>query len=268
MNTQNVEIQVPAVGARLMSRWIAGMLRTSIFGAAAFLAAGLLMGCIAAPVSEEESAETAVGVAEQALTNCNPSPNQVAVFYDANFGSSCTYLGVGLYPDAGSTGLPNDSISSIKVGANVKATLFQDWQFNGFQQTFAGDVAYLGWYGIGNDTVSSLRVEPRYLDCQNPPAGAVALFKDANYQGDCVVRYSWETSCGVSPTGAGFFSAAYCTGLANDSISSIKVGSSTWAYLCQDWQMGGYCEWENSNQPFLGWLTVGNDKVSSVRVWH
>lgn len=224
-------------------------------------------GCGGAP-EDETAASGAAAATRAALTGCWPGPNQVAVFVDWFYGSSCNYLNVGVYPDAGSTGLPNDSISSVRVGANVRTRLFQDWEFTGFAQTLWGDADYLGWYAVGNDTVSSMRVEPRGLDCQNPPPGAVALFEHANYAGDCVVRYAWESSCPTAPTGPGYFSAMRCTGLANDTVSSIKVGAGTWAYLCRDWQLGGYCAWENQNQPYLGSLAIGNDTLSSMRIWY
>lgn len=56
------------------------------------------------------------------------------------------------------------------------------------------------------------------------------------YSGDCVIRHASETFCGA---GAGTFMSSACIGLANDSISSIKVGYGTWVYLCRDTQLGG-----------------------------
>jgi hypothetical protein len=62
---------------------------------------------------------------------CEPSPDQVAFFVDANFKGQCVVRGIGVYPNANSIGLPNDSISSVKVGGNAQAVLCKDNDFGG-----------------------------------------------------------------------------------------------------------------------------------------
>src|SRR5262245_16046397 len=62
---------------------------------------------------------------------CNPTPNQVAFFVDANFRGKCVIKGAGDYPNAGAIGLPNDSISSVKVGTNAQVVLCKDNDFKG-----------------------------------------------------------------------------------------------------------------------------------------
>lgn len=48
-------------------------------------------------------------------------------------------LGIGNYPTY--FGLPNDSISAIDVGSNVRAVLYQHGHFGGRQAHYDG-----GWY--------------------------------------------------------------------------------------------------------------------------
>ncbi|MGB9591519.1 MAG: hypothetical protein ACPL1K_03270, partial [Candidatus Kryptoniota bacterium] len=83
----------------------------------------------------------------------------MALFVDSNYSGQCVVKNVGEYPDPGSIGLPNDSISSIKVGTNVKATLCEHDNFRGVCETFTGDDPDLSNNSIGNDRVSSARVE-------------------------------------------------------------------------------------------------------------
>ena len=90
--------------------------------------------------------------------NCRPNSNQIAIFYDANYRGRCVVKNVGRYPSARSFGLPNDSISSIKVGANVRATLCRDNNYRGTCETYSRNDLFLGNNSIGNDQVSSIRV--------------------------------------------------------------------------------------------------------------
>ena len=51
---------------------------------------------------------------------CNPNADQVALFVDPNYSGTCVIKGIGNYSNPGSVGIANDSVSSIKVGGNVK----------------------------------------------------------------------------------------------------------------------------------------------------
>jgi hypothetical protein len=89
------------------------------------------------------------------LGDCNPSANQVAFFVFPNYGGRCVVKGVGSYPSVASLSLPNDSISSIKVGAGVTVTVCQH-EFNGGTcSALAASVPNLGAFPIGEDSVSS-----------------------------------------------------------------------------------------------------------------
>jgi hypothetical protein len=64
-------------------------------------------------------------------------------------------LGLGSY-DINEIGLPNDSISSLKVPENLRVTLYQNHTLSGARAVFAGDAAGLG--GLDNQA-SSILVE-------------------------------------------------------------------------------------------------------------
>ena len=99
--------------------------------------------------------------AERAWANCGlPGPNQVIIYQDINRGGACAVLELGDYPNASTFGLPNDSISSIDVGTDVRAVLYEHANFRGRQAHFEGSFY---WSPIGNvnDRTSSIEVFPR-----------------------------------------------------------------------------------------------------------
>ena len=56
-------------------------------------------------------------------SGCTPSADQVALFVDISYSGQCVVKSVGDYRNPGEIGLPNDSISSLRVGANVKCKI-------------------------------------------------------------------------------------------------------------------------------------------------
>ena len=96
--------------------------------------------------------------------NCNPNDDQIALFVDSDYGGQCVVKGIGEYSNPSSIGLPNDSISSVKVGSNVQAVLCEHDNYGGTCETFAANDTNLSDNNIGNDRVSSAKVETR---CQN-----------------------------------------------------------------------------------------------------
>lgn len=93
----------------------------------------------------------------------NPSPNsdQIGLYADDNYCGAYKILGIGEYSNPGAMGVANDSISSIKVGGNVKATLCKDDNYAGGCEDFTSDDTHLGDNSIGNDSVSSAKVSSR-----------------------------------------------------------------------------------------------------------
>jgi len=113
---------------------------------------------------------------------CSPTADQVAFFVDANHSGTCVVKGIGNYPDSGSMGIPNDSLSSVKVGSNVKLTLYIDSNYTNTSEPFTNDDTNLSDNLIGNDRVSSAKVETR-----NCPSGSgVRLFDGINCSGSYV----------------------------------------------------------------------------------
>jgi len=93
--------------------------------------------------------------------SCTPNADQVALFVDANYSGQCVVKGIGEYSNPDAIGLPNDSISSLKVGSSVRAVLCEHDGFQGTCETFTGNDPSLVDNRIGNDRVSSVKVERR-----------------------------------------------------------------------------------------------------------
>lgn len=185
-------------------------------------------------------------------STCNPSSNEIALFVDANYSGQCVVKGIGNYPNPGSIGLPNDSISSIRVGSGVRAVLCRDDNYGGVCETFTGDDPNLSNNSIGDNQVSSARVESTSGGSCVPGTNQIALFVDPNYGGQCVVK------------GHGDYRNPAALGLPNDSISSIRVGSNTVAVLCRDDNYAGTCEIFANDDSNLSDNSIGNDSVSSA----
>jgi hypothetical protein len=205
-----------------------------------------------------------------ACTTVEPAANEVYVYTNGNFGGTCAALYGGFYPNSGTGtggfGLPNDSISSLKVGSSVRARLFADGIYGGSWFWFGGfgDYAVMpsGW----NDVTSSIRVESndRSTTCNDLQPGEFALFRDANFGSDCVVLH---------------YSRYYVTpsdmGIANDSVSSVYGGPQAPA-VCPDGTAGIYYVVLYSDATFGGnrfnvfsgtsnsYLSSFNDVTSSI----
>jgi hypothetical protein len=72
-------------------------------------------------------------LAGKAFAGCpDPGPSQITVYQHRDFTGLCKVLEVGSFPNSGFLSpVPNDSISSLKVGSNVRAHLFEHRDFNG-----------------------------------------------------------------------------------------------------------------------------------------
>jgi hypothetical protein len=88
-----------------------------------------------------------------------PPADRCAFFKDANFGNSCVVLPVGVYDNSGAFGLPNDSISSIRCGSGVKATLYEHAGRGG--STYGSPYTWAPSLGSANDKTSSISVVRR-----------------------------------------------------------------------------------------------------------
>ena len=148
-----------------------------------------------------------------ARAQCVPHDDQAAFAVDVNFQGTCVVLGIGDYPTATSTHLPNDSISSVRVGADVQVYACRDENFGGACTVLHGTHANMGGDPVGNDAITSIKVQPIGAPppCDPGPL-RVAFYVDSNFAGACKML-----AIGDYPT-------ATSTGLANDSVSSIRVG--------------------------------------------
>ncbi len=183
---------------------------------------------------------------------CNPNADQIALFVDPNYGGQCVVKGVGDYPNPAAIGLPNDSISSLRVGSNVRAMLCRDDDYGGGCETFSGDDPDLGDNSIGDNQVSSVRVEWR--GC-SPNADQVALYADPNYGGSCVTL-----DIGNYPN-PGYFGP-----VGNDNVESLRVGGNVQAVLCEHDDYQGQCETFAGDDANLGDNPIGANRTSSARV--
>jgi beta-glucanase (GH16 family) len=88
-----------------------------------------------------------------------PPPTGVATFYkDCNYGGTAVGLATGTYTmsQLNAKGILNDDISSVKVNAGYKVTLYWDDNFTGTTKVLTSDMACDGTW---NDKTTSLKVE-------------------------------------------------------------------------------------------------------------
>ena len=181
--------------------------------------------------------------------SCEPQPDEVVLFEDADHGGRCSALSIGDYVFPEQTGLDNDSASSIRVGDRVRALLCSD-------RAFGGECSYVDASSpqlASNDTLSSIRVERRPPTC-SPHTGQVAVYADTGFAGACSVL------------GIGDFSHSRDLGIENDTISSLRVGPHTQMLVCRDDDWGGPCDRVTRDLADLGGTRTGNDAISSIRV--
>lgn len=112
-------------------------------------------------VSSVEVAYATDSFQAQAYTNSGspePGPRQVILFEHTNYEGTYRILEIGTYSNPAAMGFGNDTLSSIKVGSDVRVLVGEHDGFNGRTQTFYSNVSSLVDSNIGNDTVSSVEV--------------------------------------------------------------------------------------------------------------
>lgn len=132
---------------------------------------------------------------------CAPRVDQTALFVDPGFTGQCVTRGYGDYRNPGAIGLPNDSLSSLSVGPDVQVVLCEHDDYGGVCETFTANDDNLADNRIGNDRVSSLRVErrgsPVPADC--PGQYRVAYYTNRSLSGNPIlvrcegwpIRHDW-----------------------------------------------------------------------------
>ena len=82
------------------------------------------------------------------------------MYTDTNYGGDCVKRSIGFYSNAVQMGLPDNSVSSVRVGAGVRAVLCSDSNFGGVCETFSAHDPDLGDNPIGSNQASSRQVLP------------------------------------------------------------------------------------------------------------
>jgi hypothetical protein len=265
--------------------------RTHLLIAAATTFATLLGAC--GPLPEDDAGlegEGEAGLEQPLSTSCVPGPTQVALFTDSNQRGACTIFTapagekLGLVHFVGFEGFPNDAASSIAVGSQVSATLFDHGNFGGaaLHAPASGNLAM-------NDKTSSLIILPKSRDCWfnagfQPRQGEVVVWDEADFGGRCHVyriderfALSWD-DIEVTQNGHGddmgspgqVFMLEFT--VKSDTISSVKVGPGTKVTLYKDSGLMGTSRVIEADTAFLGkdLLTqiggVAHDAASSLYV--
>jgi hypothetical protein len=83
-------------------------------------------------------------------SDCNPGPDQVALFKDRNWVGPCTVVGMGQYANSSAMGIANNSISSILVGSRVALKAYEDSYFKGRNKIFDSSEPYFPTMGGEN----------------------------------------------------------------------------------------------------------------------
>jgi hypothetical protein len=106
-----------------------------------------------------------------------PEPNQVIIYQGRERRGRCAVLGVGKYPNPSAFGLRDNSISSIDVGADVRATLYEHANCGGRQAHVEGGSYYDPVGNNATNETSSIEVFPKL-------GGPAATFYVRNYPSD------------------------------------------------------------------------------------
>jgi Tol biopolymer transport system component len=92
---------------------------------------------------------------------CMPGPEEIAIYEHASYQGRCVVRGVGTYNNLLEFyPLRSETASSIRVGADVRVRLARDNNLKGRVETFTADDGDLTGNAIGDDTMSSFKVEP------------------------------------------------------------------------------------------------------------
>ena len=131
---------------------------------------------------------------------CTPTADQVALYAGKDFSGDCIAESIGSYA-SGSVLAPvgAEHAESIRVGANVIATLYTGDNYSGRTEAFDSDDRNLTDNPIGSDSIHSMRVTSR----TGAPGVATLIWpaEGATFQrGDALVLF-WRTGLGALYTG-------------------------------------------------------------------
>jgi len=107
---------------------------------------------------------------------CQAGANQVALFDSPDYHGACVVLNPGSYLSSALGAVGDDNLESIKIGANVMATLFVDNSYQGRSQTVFNDNSNLRDDLVNVNSVSSLIIAAK----SQPPAIPQPIFPADN----------------------------------------------------------------------------------------
>jgi hypothetical protein len=100
---------------------------------------------------------------------CQPTANQVAIYSGANYSGSCKLLAAGNYETASKfSPVPDNALSSLLVGSNVEALLYEAGNLDGRSETITQNDPNLADNRLGDNMMSSIRVAQRTLAIDPP----------------------------------------------------------------------------------------------------
>ncbi|HEY0371192.1 MAG TPA: hypothetical protein VGD79_04290, partial [Thermoanaerobaculia bacterium] len=85
------------------------------------------------------NAVSSIVVRARGAMPCIPAADQVAMYVHRDFEIPCIVKGQNDYPNSGAIGLPNDSISALRVGGQVQACACTEESYRGACERFLGD---------------------------------------------------------------------------------------------------------------------------------
>lgn len=161
----------------------------------------------------------------------------VVIYENTDYDGKMKVLGVGEY-NINELGIPNDTLSSLKVDPGFQITLYEHENFKGKTAIYTKDSPDVGKF---NDKTSSIIVEM---------APICIIFEKENYQGNRQNlkdgRYNMKDLI-----------------LGNDKLSSLMIAEGYTVTLYSDKDFQGEKRTYNENQEFVGTF---NDKTSSIEV--
>jgi len=163
---------------------------------------------------------------------------KATVYEHANFQGISKELLPGSY-GIGGFGLPNDTLSSLKVDKGLKVTLYEHGDGTGRSKTFTSDAAWVG--DDFNDITSNIKVELL----------KATVYEHANFQG--ISKELLPGSYGIG----GF-------GLPNDTLSSLKVDKGLKVTLYEHGDGTGRSKTFTSDAAWVG--DDFNDITSNIKV--
>lgn len=161
--------------------------------------------------------------------------SKVTLYEHGSYGGVSKQLGLGSY-NVGELGIPNDSLSSMKIPSGMRVTLYEHENFRGRTKVFTSDTTYVG--DDFNDLTSAILIDL-----------VATVYEHGSYQGR-----SQALGVGNYPMSALTFG--------NDAISSIKVPPGMQVILFEH-EFSGARKVVTTDIPFLSDF---NDTTSSIQV--